>query len=216
MFRKIVLWHPVSLLHLRGVERWMLEVSTRLKGSIILTFSVGLSNIRDVKERVTGIKARSRGIEWHEFRALSHENLGKGVPSFIGRFMRHIGIAIPINFKEVVRLLKGKIVYLIIGDAYQAVFLAIIAMISGARRIILGLHARPNYRRFIYVKPILLLMNKVGLLKGIHTVNIVDALTLRSILGKITVWWIPNGVDCRRFKPALREMIDFKYSLLVH
>jgi len=188
----------------------MLEVSTRLKSSIILTFSVGLSNIRDVKERVTEIKARSRGIEWHEFRALSHENLGKGVPSFIGRFMRSSGIAIPINFKKVVRLLKGKIVYLIIVDAYQAVFLAIIAMISGAHRIILGLHARPGYRRFIHVKPILLFMNKVGLLKGIHTVNIVDALTLRGILGKITIWWIPNGVDCKKFKPGIKRNDKFQ------
>jgi hypothetical protein len=53
------------------------------------------------------------------------------------------------------------------------------AAISGARKVILGLHARPSYKRFILIKPLLALMNRTGLVKGVHAVNITDALILR-------------------------------------
>ena len=118
--------------------------------------------------------------------------------------MKYRSIIIPIDLK-IIKLLKGKFTYLAVGDAYQAMLLTTIAIASGAHKIIIGLHAGPNYRRFILIKPILTLLNKAGFVKGVHTVNIVDALTLRKILSKIPVWWIPNGVDCRRFKPGTKR-----------
>jgi glycosyltransferase involved in cell wall biosynthesis len=193
-----------SLLHFRGVEHWLIEVATRLKGSVILTFSTGLKSIDNVKARVALAKSRLGNNEWHEIRAISHEHAGKGVPSFITRFMKHSGIVIPINLK-IIKLLRGKLAYLVIGDAYQAMLLTAAAAISGARKVILGLHSRPSYKRFILIKPLLALMNRTGLVKGIHAVNIVDALMLRRILSNIPVWWIPNGVDCRRFKPGAKR-----------
>jgi glycosyltransferase involved in cell wall biosynthesis len=193
-----------SLLHFRGVERWLIEVATRLNGSMILTFSTGLKSVDNVKARVALAKSRLGNVEWHEIRAISHEHVGKGVPSFIARFMKHSGIVIPINLK-IIKLLRGKFTYLVIGDAYQAVLLTAIAAISGARKVILGLHSRPNYKRFILIKPLLTLMNRTGLVKGIHAVNIVDALMLRRILSNIPVWWVSNGVDCRRFKPGTKR-----------
>jgi|GEM_PF-1654415 len=193
-----------SLLHFRGVEHWLIEVATRLKGSMILTFSTGLKSVDNVKARVALVKSRLGNVEWHEIRAISHEHAGKSVPSFITRFMKHSGIVIPINFK-IIKLLRGKSAYLVIGDAYQAMLLTAIAAISGARKVILGLHSRPSYKRFILIKPLLALMNRAGLVKGIHAVNIVDALMLRRILSNIPVWWIPNGVDCRRFKPGAKR-----------
>jgi len=192
-----------SLLHFRGVEHWLIEVATRLNGSMILTFSTGLKSIDNVKARVALVKSRLGNVEWHEIRAISHEHAGKGVPSFITRFMKHSGIVIPINLK-IIKLLRGKFTYLVIGDAYQAILLTAIAAISGARKVIPGLHSRPNYKRFL-IKPLLTLMNRTGLVKGIHAVNIVYTLILRRILSNIPVWWVPNGVDCKRFKPGAKR-----------
>jgi len=193
-----------SLLHFRGVEHWLIEVATRLNGSMILTFSTGLKSVDNVKARVALAKSRLGNVEWHEIRAISHEHAGKGVPSFITRFMKHSGIAIPINLK-IIKLLRGKFTYLVIGDAYQAMLLVAITAISGARKVILGLHSRPSYKRFILIKPLLTLMSRAGLVKGIHAVNIVNALILRRILSNIPIWWVPNGVDCRRFKPGTKR-----------
>jgi glycosyltransferase involved in cell wall biosynthesis len=184
-------------------------VASRLGNSVILTFSVGLRNIRDVKDKINGIKInlksiKSRNVVWHELRALSHENIGKSIPSSIVRFMKHSGIVIPIDFK-MLSLLRGKIVYIVVGDSFQAVFLSTIAVACGARKVILGVHSRPNYKRFAYAKPLLMLMNKLNLLKGIHTVNTVDSLMIRNILSSIPVWWIPNGVNCRRFKLSVKR-----------
>ena len=200
----LVFISTASLLHFRGVEHWLIEVATRLNDSMILTFSTGLKSIDDVKARVALAKSRLGNVEWHEIRAISHEHAGKGVPSFITHFMKHSGIVIPINLK-IIKLLRGKFTYLVIGDAYPAMLLVAIAAISGARKVILGLHARPSYKHFIFIKPLLALMNRAGLIKGIHAVNIVDALILRRILSNIPVWWIPNGVDCRRFKPGIKR-----------
>lgn len=61
-----------------------------------------------------------------------------------------------INLK-IIKLLRGKFVYLVIGDAYQAILLTAIAAISGARKVILGLHSRPSYKHFILIKPLLTL-----------------------------------------------------------
>jgi len=171
---------------------------------MILTFSTGLKSVDNVKARVALAKSRLGNVEWHEIRAISHEHAGKGVPSFITRFMKHSGIVIPINLK-IIKLLRGKFTYLVIGDAYQAMLLIAIAAISGARKVILGLHSRPNYKRFILIKPLLTLMNRTGLVKGVHAVNIVDTLILRRILSNIPVWWIPNGIDCRWFKPGAKR-----------
>jgi hypothetical protein len=73
--RRLVLASTASLLHLRGVERWLLEVATRLGNCMILTFSVGLRDIEDVEERIIEIKGRLKGVEWHELRALSYESV---------------------------------------------------------------------------------------------------------------------------------------------
>ena len=210
----LVFMHTVSLLHLRGVERWLLEVASRLRNSLILTFSVGLSNIKDIKGRINEINIRLkesklRNVEWYELRALSHENMSSIIPKPIVRFMKYSGIIIPIDFR-VCRLLRKRIAYLVVGDFIQALFLSAIAVVCGARRIILGLHSRPNYKRCFYVKPLLELMNRVGLLKGIHTVNIVDALVIRGVLHNIPVWWIPNGVNCEQFKPSIKHGDKFQ------
>jgi len=207
--RRLVLASTASLLHLRGVERWLLEVATRLGNCTILTFSVGLRDIKDVKERIIEIKGRLKGVEWHELRALSYESFGRRVPSSVVRFMRHSGIVVPMDLK-VIKLLKGKTLYLVVGDAYQATLLAFIAVIAGARRIAPGLHSRPNYKRFVYAKPLLKLMNKLKLFRGIHAVNIADALTLRGILGGVPVLWLPNGVDCDRFRPRPKRADKFQ------
>jgi glycosyltransferase involved in cell wall biosynthesis len=111
---------------------------------------------------------------------------------------------------KVIKLLKGKILYLVVGDAYQATLLAFIAVIAGARRIALSLHSRPNYKRFVYAKPLLKLMNKLKLLRGIHAVNVADALTLRGILGGVPVLWLPNGIDCDHFRPRPKRADKFQ------
>jgi glycosyltransferase involved in cell wall biosynthesis len=205
--RRLVLASTASLLHLRGVERWLLEVAIRLGNCTILTFSVGLRDIKDVEKRLIEIKGRLKGVEWHELRALSYESMR--APNSVLRFMRHSGIVVPMDFK-IIKLLRGKILYLVVGDAYQATLLAFMAVVAGARRIMLGIHSRPSYKRFVFVKPLLMVMNKLGLLKGVHAVNVADALTLRDILGDIPVWWIPNGVDCNRFKPYAKRIDKFQ------
>ena len=48
----------------------------------------------------------------------------------------------------------------------------------------------------------------VGLLKGIHAVNLADAVTLRRMLRGVNVFFIPNGVNCERFKPIARKRGD--------
>jgi glycosyltransferase involved in cell wall biosynthesis len=203
-----------SLLHLRGAERWLLEVASRLRNSLILTFSVGLSNIKDIKGKINEINIRLkesklRNVEWYELRALSHENMSNIIPKPIARFMKYSGIIIPIDFR-VCRLLRKRIAYLVVRDFIEALFLSAIAVVCGAHRIILGFHARPNYRRCFFVKPLLGLMNRTGLLKGIHTVNIVDALVIRGVLHNIPVWWIPNGVNCEQFKPSIKRSDKFQ------
>jgi hypothetical protein len=70
-----------------------LEVATRLGSCTILTFSVGLRDIKDVEKRVIEIKGRLKGVEWHELRMLSHESMR--APSSVVRFMRHSGLAEP-------------------------------------------------------------------------------------------------------------------------
>ncbi|MCC6020597.1 MAG: glycosyltransferase family 4 protein [Thermoproteaceae archaeon] len=57
-------------------------------------------------------------------------------------------------------------------------------------------------------------MHKFGLLRGVHVVNIVDALMLRQILNNVPVLWIPNGVDCNKFKPGAKRADAF-YALFV-
>jgi len=91
--RRLILASTTSLLHLRGVERWLLEVATRLGSCTILTFSVGLRDIKDVEKRVIEIKGRLKGVEWHELRMQSHESMR--APSSVVRFMRHSGLAEP-------------------------------------------------------------------------------------------------------------------------
>jgi hypothetical protein len=204
-----------SLPHFRGVEHWLIEVATRLNGSMILTFSTGLKSIDNVKARAALAKSRLGNVEWHEIRAISHEHAGKGVPSFITRFMKHSGIAIPINLK-IIKLLRGKFTYLVIGDAYQAILLTAIAVISGARKVILGLHSRPNYKRFILIKTLLALMNRAGLVKGIHAVNIVDALILRRILSNIPVCGYQTVLTVDDLSLVLNVVIYFKRFSLAH
>jgi hypothetical protein len=110
--RILVFMHAHSLLNLRGTERWLLEVASRLGNSIILTFSSDLSNIKDIREKVNEIKIRLReakikNVEWYELRALSHENMSNIIPKPIVRFMKHSDIIIPIDFR-VCRLLRKK------------------------------------------------------------------------------------------------------------
>jgi hypothetical protein len=64
-----------------------------------------------------------------------------------------------INLK-IIKLLRGKSTYLVVGNAYQAMLLVAIAAISGVRKVILGLHSRPSYKRFMLIKP--LLINEQG------------------------------------------------------
>jgi glycosyltransferase involved in cell wall biosynthesis len=206
--RYFVFISPVSLSHFRGTERWLIEIATRLNGSIIITFNIMdpnlVSNIKDAKIRIALAKSRLNNVEWHELRVIFHEYAGKGIPNFIIRFMKHRGIIIPID-SRILKLLKGRFVYLADADAYQVMLLTAVAAISGARKVILGLHLRPDYKRFLLIKSLLTLMSRAGLVKGIHAVNIVDALMLRRILSNIPVWWVPNGVDCRRFRPGAKR-----------
>jgi hypothetical protein len=106
------------------VERWLIEVATRLRNSVILTFFIGLSNIKNVKERINEISVRLkefklRNVEWYELRALSHESISERMPKSVVRFMKHSGIIIPIDFR-VCRLLRKRIAYLVVGDFIQA------------------------------------------------------------------------------------------------
>jgi glycosyltransferase involved in cell wall biosynthesis len=204
-----------SLLHLRGVERWLIEVASRFRNSTILTLSIGLHNIENIEEKKNEIKVllkkiKRRNVEWHELRALSlsDENMSKIVPKPIARFIKHSGIVMPLDLR-ILRLRRG-IVYLVVGDFYTAVLLSTILIACGVRKVILGFHARPYIKRSAYVKPILTLMTKLSLLKGIHTVNIVDALMIRGVLHNIPVWWIPNGVNCEQFKPSIKRSDKFQ------
>jgi hypothetical protein len=58
---------PVSLLHFRGVEHWLIEVATRLNGSIIITFNIMdpnlVSNIKDAKIKIALVKSRLNNVE---------------------------------------------------------------------------------------------------------------------------------------------------------
>jgi len=112
--------------------------TTRLKGSVILTFSTGLKSVNNVKARVALAKSSLGNVKWHELKAISHEHVGKGVPSFIIRFMKHNSIVIPINLK-IIKLLRCKFTYLVIGDAYQATHLTTMSVIDG----ITGILMRP-------------------------------------------------------------------------
>ena len=61
-------------------------------------------------------------------------------------------------------------------------------------------------RNFFIIKPVLKLLYMLGILRGIHAVNIVDAIMLRKVLG-IPIWWIPNGVDCIKFELGVKREV---------
>jgi glycosyltransferase involved in cell wall biosynthesis len=205
---------PSSLLNLRGVEHWILEVTSRIKGITIITFFKDLHyDVRDLDElskRLAVVRTwfAGRNVRWYELRVLSYENMWRKIPEPVIKFIKSRGLVIPLSSKLL--MLRGKIVYIVCGDPFQAILLALIAIIVGARKIILGFHARPSYKVFTCVKPIFTVLSKLKILKGIHTVNIVDALTLRKILIRTPIWWVPNGVDCRRFKQSTKRSDKFQ------
>ncbi len=217
---KIVFMTNSSLLNLRGVERWLLEISTKLCSLhrelriLLISHSSGFTKamLDHLSKRFIEIRRYlsmcDNNVLWSELFALSHEDI-KGLPGFIKRFLKHTGIVLPLDIKRFIGFTKSSHTYIVTGDAFQAMYFSILVLISGARGITLGLHSRPSYKRFCMVKPMFKILNKMGILKGIHTVNIVDAIQLRNIL-KIPIHYIPNGVDCNKFRPRSKRNDKFQ------
>jgi len=87
-------------------------------------------------------------------------------------------------------------------------------LLLAGKKIVFGLHARPLHKRFLYVRPFLEVLSMLGILKGIHAVNQADALMLRRILKRINVFYIPNGVDCKQFRPDAGKKGDDVFQIL--
>jgi glycosyltransferase involved in cell wall biosynthesis len=217
---KIVFITNTSLLNLRCVERWLLETSIKLCSLdkemriLLISHNSGFTGtIPDhLSKRLIEIRRYlsmcDNNVLWDELFALSHENI-KDLPKFIKRFLKHIGIVLPLDIKRFVSFTRNSHTYIVIGDAFQAMYFSILVLISGVRSITLGLHSRPPYKRFYMVKPMFKILNKMGVLKGIHAVNIVDTIQLRNIL-KIPIHYIPNGVDCNKLRPRSKRNDKFQ------
>jgi glycosyltransferase involved in cell wall biosynthesis len=217
---KIVFVTNTSLLNLRGVERWLLETSTKLCSLdremrvLLISHSSGFTEtiLNHLSKRLIEIrrylsKCKSN-VLWSELFALSHENI-KGLPKSIKRFLKLTGIVLPLDIKRFISFTRNSHTYIVTGNAFQAMYFSLLVLISGARNITLGLHARPSYKRFYMAKPVFKILNKIGVLRGMHTVNIVDTIQLKNIL-KIPVYHIPNGVNCKKFSPKSKRNDKFQ------
>jgi len=221
--RRVILLHSSSLLILRGVERWLLEVAKRFTKYgirvLIVTFQLHLEEYKmdDLPIRLKLIKLYLKGSRWFELQSLSYRSI-PNILRPVARFMKHSGIFFALPSKrlyQISKMISGVSSYIIVGDAFQALISSFMVSILGARRIVLGLHSRPAYKRFLYVSPFLRVFHKLGFLKGIHTVNLADWFTLRQMLKGIPVYFIPNGVDCRKFRPRHDKRKDVFQVLFV-
>ena len=122
---------------------------------------------------------------------------------FIRNMVKYYDLYLPFLFKMFLRK-KVPVIY-IMGDAFEALT-AIPMAILISPRLVIGLHnPSPNHRSFIVLLPILRLMSILRILRGIHCVNVLDAIILRKYLRGVNVFYLPNGVDTSRFKPSLKN-----------
>jgi len=209
--------HPASLLILRGVERWLLEVSKEMSArdlkATVLTLGVGLEDYlgenEDIKIRLRNVLqsvAEGRGVEWKELRGIRPRFASIKI---LDRFFKWSGISVPLDMELIRQLPHSDVVYVVSGDAYQALTLLLISILAGARRLVLGIHSRPPYDRFVRLRKPFDFLSRTGFLKAVHVVNPVDKLMLEQIL-KSRVVHIPNGVSCHRFKPDLGAKRTFQ------
>jgi uncharacterized membrane protein len=108
-----------SILHFRSVKNWLIEIATRLKGSMILptcSWKIALNSCHSTLLKRDFARATLAFILSTLFKPVKNV---KGTLSFITHFMRYSGIVIPINLK-IIKLLRSKFTYtyLVIGDAY--------------------------------------------------------------------------------------------------
>jgi len=206
----VVIIHTASLLILRGVERWIIEVAKRLdEPSIVITMSKGVKshNITDVKHRIRFLREVIPNIRWFELSVVSHEDVRF---ARIARFMKYRGLfilrpkALTLLFK-LRRYLKGFTAYLISGDALESVLLILLALLLGVRSIILGIHAEPNLKRFKIFSPAFALFSNIGILRAIHSVNRFYVALLKRVAPTLRIVYVPNGVDCEKFKPRRKK-----------
>lgn len=225
MVENIVFVIPQSLLFWRGVERWIAEISKALseKGlnvSVISfsTFPEYVQSREEIIRRYIEVKRRlGKTSSWLEVRSLDFH-----VPRKLGpvrRFLKYHGIRIPILFKNLIKLVEilkfSKVVYMPVGCFYQALNLTLITVLIGGikKKVIWGLHARPNYREFVLARTFIHILKRLGIEIVIHTVNITDYVVLRSLLrGNVDVVYLSNFVDTDFFNPerGVKDIRTFK------
>jgi len=211
----MVIITPSSLMILRGVERWIIENVKRLNRgrAIIISMSQNLRthNIADTDTRRKYIKEELGDHIWLELDVISYEDI-----SLLGfsKLLRHRGIVLlrPRALFLLVKLrryLKGLNAYIVTHDAFGGLFLTLLALIIGVRSIIMGIHSEPKLVYFRSFYPILSFLKAFNILRCIHSVNKFTAKLLKGIIPDIPVIYIPNGVDCNKFKLLHRKNDSF-------
>lgn len=205
MNSKITFIHSVSLLVLRSVERWLIEVTKRLSMEAckvsLITFQTDLEKypMMNLMDRLTQIKSQLRNVNWKEVKALYHTHASQHT---IAKLLKKFGIVIPLSIFQIFKIIRGsRSIYIAVGDAYQALVLTLIVMLFGGRKIVLGLHASRSYRRFKRLSMLFRLLSRMGIIKGIHCISYFDYISLNHILKGVPIFHIPNGVDCEKFSP---------------
>jgi len=118
---------------------------------------------------------------------------------------------IPHSLLKTTRILRKHHVIYVAGDLYFGLLISILSLLAGTgAKVIVGLHVSPSPRRLRYATPVIKVLDKLGIVRVFHTINIVDYLYLTRLV-RVKAKFIPNYVNCSKFKPiAMKRNGNFQ------
>lgn len=139
---------------------------------------------------------------WLEFTSLS---LGTRENSSQRLFNLHFELA-PFNRKLFGIIRRSDMVYFVTLHPNPLIVMLSMALLAGRKRVVAGIHTMQQVKPYQAV--VLRLLTRTGVLHGLHVVFEEEKIRLERLLG-LKFIWIPNGVDCEKFKPDARSKGSF-------
>ncbi|MEM2293813.1 MAG: glycosyltransferase family 4 protein [Nitrososphaerota archaeon] len=199
---KILLVSGASLSVYGGRERWIMEVA-KLARNFSLTTICTLTDYGEVKShrlKLIREEMMKLGVAYHEIKTAK---VGFGVVK-----------RIPISIHKLAKLLMHHQKVYVAGDLFFGILFSLLALLIGRRGLIIGLHVSPSMKKLRYALPLLRVLGKLHAVETIHVVNIVDFIQLKRSI-KVKVVYIPNFVDCTKFRPLSAKRSDVFQALFV-
>lgn len=212
---KITFVHVSSLLNLRGSERWLLDACGLFRASQdavqVITFDRDQQYAKggEVARRSKIVSEALGDVRLVHLRATKLK-LPAPIRSLSKAFTKSVDMNagfIPLNRKFLRVLRESDVVYFLQTSQRPTALITVLACccLAGRKPVIAGIHARPNVGPF--QTGLLRLFSRMGVLRGIHTINKADERTMKRLI-QCPTKYIPNGT----FVPASIEPDERRLS----